>query len=55
MKAYSSREIEELYQVRITLERIALERICEAPEMVDSCLARHVFAGSHRGDDFRRR
>jgi DNA-binding GntR family transcriptional regulator len=55
VKAYSSREIEELYQVHITLERIALERICEAPEMVDSCLARHVFAGSHRGDDFRRR
>jgi DNA-binding GntR family transcriptional regulator len=39
VKAYSRREIEELYQVRITLERIALERICEAPEMVDSCLA----------------
>ena len=33
------REIEELYQVRIALERIALERICEAPEMVASCLA----------------
>ena len=39
MKAYSRREIEELYQVRITLERLALERICEVPEMVDACLA----------------
>jgi DNA-binding GntR family transcriptional regulator len=39
VKAYSRREIEELYQVRITLERLALERICEEPEMVDACLA----------------
>lgn len=39
VKAYSRREIEELYQVRITLERLALERICEDPEMVDVCLA----------------
>jgi DNA-binding GntR family transcriptional regulator len=39
VKAYSRREIEELYQVRITLERLALERICEDPDMVDACLA----------------
>jgi DNA-binding GntR family transcriptional regulator len=39
VKTYSKREIEELYQVRITLERLALERICEEPEMVDACLA----------------
>lgn len=39
VKAYSRREIEELYQVRITLERLALERICEDPGMVDACLA----------------
>jgi DNA-binding GntR family transcriptional regulator len=39
VKAYSRREIEELYQVRITLERLALERICESPEIVGACLA----------------
>ncbi len=39
VKVYSRREIEELYQVRITLERLALERICEEPGMVDACLA----------------
>ena len=39
MKMYSRREIEELYQVRITLERLALERICEETSMVDECLA----------------
>jgi DNA-binding GntR family transcriptional regulator len=39
VKTYSRREIEELYQVRITLERLALERICEEPDMVEACLA----------------
>ena len=39
VKAYSRREIEELYQVRITLERLALERICKEPDMVEACLA----------------
>lgn len=39
VKEYSRREIEELYQVRITLERLALERICEDPDMVEACLA----------------
>ncbi len=39
VKAYTRREIEEIYQVRITLERLALERICESPELVDACLA----------------
>jgi DNA-binding GntR family transcriptional regulator len=38
VKTYSRREIEELYQVRITLERLALERICEEPDMVEACL-----------------
>jgi DNA-binding GntR family transcriptional regulator len=28
VKAYTRREIEEIYQVRITLERLAVERIC---------------------------
>ena len=39
VKAYTRREIEEIYQVRITLERLALERICESPETVEACLA----------------
>jgi DNA-binding GntR family transcriptional regulator len=39
VKTYSRREIEELYQVRITLERLALERICEEPDMVEACLS----------------
>lgn len=39
VKTYSRREIEELYQVRITLERLALERICEDPDAVRECLA----------------
>lgn len=38
VKTYSRREIEELYQVRITLERLSLERICEEPDLVESCL-----------------
>lgn len=48
VNAYSSREIEELYQVRITLERIALERSCEVPEMVAP--ASHATSSrDHRG------
>jgi DNA-binding GntR family transcriptional regulator len=39
VKAYTRREIEEIYQVRITLERLALERICESPETVEACLS----------------
>lgn len=39
VKVYGRREIQEIYQVRITLERLALERICEDPESVRECLA----------------
>lgn len=39
VKGYSKQEVVELYKVRIMLERIALERICEKPETIRACLA----------------
>ena len=39
VKGYARQEISELYRVRITLEKMALERICEKPETIRACLA----------------
>jgi DNA-binding GntR family transcriptional regulator len=39
VKGYARQEISELYRVRITLEKMALERICKQPETIRACLA----------------
>lgn len=39
VKGFARQEISELYRVRITLEKMALERICEKPETIRACLA----------------
>jgi DNA-binding GntR family transcriptional regulator len=39
VKTYTSREIEELYKVRVTLEELALERDCTGSRMVHLSLA----------------
>lgn len=39
VKGYAKQEINELYKVRIMLERLALERICERAETIRACLA----------------
>lgn len=39
VKGYARQEISEFYRVRITLEKMALERICEKPETIRACLA----------------
>ena len=39
VKGYARQEISKLYRVRITLEKMALERICEKPETIRACLA----------------
>ena len=39
VKGYSKQEILELYKVRIMLDRVALERICEKSETIRACLA----------------
>lgn len=39
VKGYARQEISEFYRVRITLEKMALEHICEKPETIRACLA----------------
>jgi DNA-binding GntR family transcriptional regulator len=39
VKGYARQEISKLYRVRITLEKMGLERICEKPETIRACLA----------------
>lgn len=38
VREYGRQEIEELYRVRTLLERLALERICDGPRMIKTCL-----------------